>query len=132
MERKKTKLVKPPTPRGLLGFGCSICAELAPACNKDIYATFSCKTTAQLRPYRLKVHETPDGHVAAVGVLLHSLIGESVPSGVGHLPENASPSTEQFQALLKWMRDGGAISKGVPAVGTYRKCKNVIFIKNES
>ncbi|CAK0889058.1 unnamed protein product [Prorocentrum cordatum] len=108
-------------------FGCSICAELAPACNKDIFATFSCKTTSQLRPCRLKVHETSDAHVAAVGVLLYSLIGESVPSGVGHIPENASPSSEQFQALLKWMRDGGAISKGVPAVGTYRKCKKMIF-----
>ena len=108
-----------------LTYGCIVCRELLKEKDKDIVASFGITRIAQFKPYRFQEHACSSAHVSAVARLLHSDFEEA-------RPDSLAPTPKQYQALLSWVRSGGSLRSGVPSVGHFVKCKQMVFTMAES
>ncbi|CAE7510513.1 unnamed protein product [Symbiodinium sp. KB8] len=110
---------------GRLHFGCLICSELLKEKEKDIIASFGITRIAQFKQYRFQAHAESAAHLGAVQRLLH-------PGGEVASADSGAPTLQQYGALLSWVRKGGSLRDGVPSVGHFWKCRQMVFTAAEA
>jgi len=110
---------------GKFRVGCGVCSHLAAEKDKDVFGRYEITRLAQCKQYRFKAHADSKAHIDCVLRILNPK----------HLCDEAAkrlPTSDELHVLLGWLRKGQSIREGVPAVGTFRKCRKMLFTLSEA